>query len=85
MAMSLKLTGTKVAYLVGAYVLYQLFKCLYRVTLHRLAKFPGPRFAAITYKYEFYYDGIKGGAYTKKIAELHQKFGMPRDLQQPVF
>lgn len=59
---------------------YIAIKCCYRLYIHPLAKFPGPKLAAITYKYEFYYDGIKDGQYSNHIAELHKKYGMDRQF-----
>lgn len=41
-----------------------------------LAKFPGPKLAAATLWYEFYFDVILKGRYTFKIKELHEKYGM---------
>lgn len=48
---------------------------LYRLYLGPLANFPGPKLAAATLWYEFYYDVIKHGQYTFKIKELHRKYG----------
>ncbi|KAI1392904.1 trichodiene oxygenase [Hypoxylon trugodes] len=48
---------------------------LYRLFLHPLAQFPGPKLAAITRWYEAYYDVICDGQYTFKLAELHQEYG----------
>lgn len=47
----------------------------YRLFLHPLAKFPGPKLAAITRYYEGYFDVILNGQYTFKIALLHQQYG----------
>ncbi|PQE06880.1 Trichodiene oxygenase protein [Rutstroemia sp. NJR-2017a BVV2] len=47
----------------------------YRLFLHPLARFPGPRLAAITRYYEAYYDIVKNGQYTFKIVEMHKKYG----------
>lgn len=47
----------------------------YRLFLHPLARFPGPKLAAITRYYEGYFDVILNGQYTFKIAELHQQYG----------
>ncbi|KAI0839698.1 putative cytochrome P450 [Hypoxylon sp. FL0890] len=47
----------------------------YRLLFHPLSAFPGPKLAAATVWYEFYYDGIKGGQYTFKIQEMHEKYG----------
>ncbi|RYP14779.1 hypothetical protein DL765_006135 [Monosporascus sp. GIB2] len=48
---------------------------IYRLFFHPLAKFPGPRLAAITRYVEAYYDVVCGGQYTFKIAEMHKKYG----------
>ncbi|KAH6677237.1 trichodiene oxygenase, partial [Halenospora varia] len=40
-----------------------------------LAKFPGPKLAAITRYYEAYFDLVQNGQYTFKIAEMHKKYG----------
>ena len=46
-----------------------------RLVLSPVAKFPGPKLAGLTFWYEFYYDVVKGGRYTFKIRELHEKYG----------
>ena len=55
---------------------YLISIALYRVYFSPLAKFPGPKLAALTLWYEFYYDVVKRGRYTWKIGELHQQYGM---------
>jgi hypothetical protein len=59
----------------GGWILYLFALAIYRLYFHHLAKFPGPRLAAMTGGYELYYDAIKGGMYLKKIEELHEKYG----------
>ncbi|KAF4312017.1 hypothetical protein GTA08_BOTSDO12161 [Botryosphaeria dothidea] len=59
----------------AAVLLYCLCGAVYRLYLSPLASFPGPRLAALTPWYEYYYDGIKGGQYTFKLKELHQQYG----------
>lgn len=49
---------------------------IYSVYFGPLAQFPGPKLAAATLWYEFYYDVILEGQYTFKIKELHKKYGM---------
>lgn len=46
-----------------------------RVLYSPLAKFPGPRMAAITTWYQAYYDIWLGGQYFRKLNELHTKYG----------
>ncbi|KUJ13489.1 cytochrome P450 [Mollisia scopiformis] len=50
---------------------------LYRVYFSPLSRFPGPKLAAATLWYEFYYDVILNGHYTFKIAELHKEYAGP--------
>ncbi|KAI0431076.1 cytochrome P450 [Xylaria sp. FL1042] len=47
----------------------------YRLFLHPLADFPGPKLAALTRGFEAYYDIVCNGQYTFKIAEMHKKYG----------
>ncbi|KAI1146658.1 trichodiene oxygenase [Nemania diffusa] len=56
-------------------LMYLAGNILYRLTLHPLARFPGPKLAAITRWYEAYYDIILDGQYTSKIESLHRKYG----------
>lgn len=66
------LTFKGAAFILG---LYLVGLCIYRLTLHPLARFPGPKLAAVTRYYEAYYDVICGGKYVFKLVELHQKYG----------
>ena len=54
---------------------YTLYGAIFRLYLSPIASFPGPKLAALTLWYEFYFDVIKRGRYTWKIAELHQEYG----------
>ncbi|KAF2634512.1 cytochrome P450 [Massarina eburnea CBS 473.64] len=64
-----------VAYAVATVAAYWVALLVYRLVLHPLAKFPGPRLAAATTWYEAYYDIVQGGQYSKKISELHDLYG----------
>jgi hypothetical protein len=57
------------------YVVSLLWKAFDRLYLHPLASVPGPRLAAITSLYGFYYNYIQDGTYSKRFAELHKKYG----------
>lgn len=51
------------------------FRTFYRVYFHPLSKIPGPKLAAATHLYEFYYDIICGGRFLFQIEKLHKKYG----------
>ncbi|KAL2433865.1 Cytochrome P450 monooxygenase tpcC [Exophiala dermatitidis] len=58
---------------------------VYRLWFSPIAQFPGPKLAAVTFWYEFYYDVILGGQYTFHVMDLHKKYGPvvrinPREL-----
>ena len=62
--------------LIGIYlVVYLLAGAVYRLRFSPLAKFPGPKLAALTLWYEFYYDVVKKGRYSWEIGKLHEKYG----------
>lgn len=64
-----------VVWAVGLLLLSYGVRVMYSVYFGPLAKFPGPKLAAATLWYEFYYDVIKMGRYTFKIKEMHEKYG----------
>lgn len=55
--------------------LYVVLLFTYRLTLHPLARFPGPRLAAVTFWFEFYHDYFRGGQYLFRIRDMHAKYG----------
>jgi hypothetical protein len=59
----------------AAILVYLLTLASYCLLFHPLAAFPGAKLAAITRYYEAYYDIVKNGQYTFKIAELHKTYG----------
>ncbi|EGD90424.2 hypothetical protein H112_01883 [Trichophyton rubrum D6] len=64
---------------------YVIGNVIYQLHFSPLSRFPGPKIAAVTYLYEFYYDVILKGRYIFKIRELHEKYGpiiriSPREL-----
>ena len=59
----------------SSFVLYVLLLYTYRLTLPPLAKYPGPRLAAITLWWEFYHDYFRGGQYLFRIRDMHAKYG----------
>ncbi|KAH6304441.1 hypothetical protein HBI39_111580 [Parastagonospora nodorum] len=61
--------------LAGGIIIYALGLVVYRLYLHPLAKFPGPRIAAVTSFYEGYFEIVQKGQYSKHISKLHDQYG----------
>ena len=70
------LSSSYVTLLLVLAVLYVGGLLIYRLYYAPVAKFPGPRLAAITFFYEFYFDVWLEGQYTWKIQDLHKQYGM---------
>lgn len=67
--------------LTGAWVVYLIVGAIYRLYFHPLAKFPGPKIAALTGWYEAYHDMYRRGMFIWKIQEMHDKYGMFYDMK----
>ena len=70
------LSSSPAALIAATLILYIVYGIIWRLFLSPIARFPGPKLAAITQLYEGYYDVVKGGQYVFKIGELHKKYGM---------
>ncbi|KAM5467941.1 hypothetical protein MauCBS54593_005223 [Microsporum audouinii] len=55
--------------------LYGICLITYRLLFSPLAKFPGPKLAAVTRWYEMYFDVIRGGIFLWEIDRMHEKYG----------
>lgn len=64
-----------VAGLTALLVVYVLSTLVYRLYLHPLAKFPGPRLAAATDLYEQYFDIWRQGEWIWEIQRMHSVYG----------
>ena len=51
-------------------------RAIYRLTLHPLARFPGPWLAAVTSLYGASFDLRKNSCYVKILPDLHDKYGL---------
>ena len=57
------------------WVCYLFGLAIYRLCLSPIAKFPGPKLAALTGWYECYYDVVLNGKFTFHIQDLHKIYG----------
>jgi len=57
------------------WVVYLLSLAVHRLYLSPLAAYPGPKLAALSNWYEFYYEVIQQGQFTFHIQELHKIYG----------
>ncbi|KAK8031356.1 hypothetical protein PG990_001090 [Apiospora arundinis] len=70
------LNGTVISRLLGLWIAYRLLLALYNISpFHPLHKFPGPRLAAASFIYEFWYDFILYGRYSHEIRRMHEIYG----------
>ncbi|KAK4452860.1 cytochrome P450 CYP542B3 [Podospora aff. communis PSN243] len=69
------LTPTHIAGSIGLVGVYTLYGVIWRLYFSPIAHIPGPRLAALTWWYEFYYDIILGGQYVFKMRDLHREYG----------
>lgn len=56
-------------------IVFVFLRSLYRLYLHPLAHIPGPKLAAISRAYEFYYDVVRNGKYIWEIEKMHELYG----------
>ncbi|KAH7075714.1 putative cytochrome P450 [Paraphoma chrysanthemicola] len=69
-------TLSNVLRLLTLWISYHIVRALYNISpLHPLSHVPGPRLAAMTLLYEFWYDFVLGGTYTNVIRKMHATYG----------
>ncbi|KAI1814019.1 cytochrome P450 [Poronia punctata] len=59
----------------AVWVAYLVVRSVYRLYFSPLAKFPGPKLAALTTWYHAYHDLVRGGQYVWVVEEMHKKYG----------
>jgi hypothetical protein len=61
--------------ILAGYLIYVTLRVIYRLYLSPIAKFPGPKFAAATDWYEFYYHVVKDGQFGREVDRMHLVYG----------
>ncbi|PTB62735.1 cytochrome P450 [Trichoderma citrinoviride] len=61
--------------LLGGILLWQLLLSMYYLWFSSLSHIPGPKLAAGSLLYEFYYEVVCSGQYTRKIEKMHEVYG----------
>ena len=70
------LSASVLLYGAAALAVFLLAKVVYRLTLHPLASFPGPKLGAITNMYGGYFDlSPSSHSYVHVLPALHAKYG----------
>ncbi|KAJ5212098.1 uncharacterized protein N7498_003744 [Penicillium cinerascens] len=64
-----------VCFLLGSVLAYGLVSLVYRLHVHPLSKFPGPRLAAVTGLYEIYFSVWGLSSFDDEIERMHQEYG----------
>ena len=64
-----------ISFIVGLWLAYLFSIALYRLRFHPLARFPGPKLAALSKWYEFYYEVVLKGQFVFNIDVMHEKYG----------
>lgn len=68
--------STLFIYTVAFLILYTAYAAIYRLCFSPIAQFPGPKLAALTFWYEFYFDVVKRGSYVWEINKMHETYVM---------
>ncbi|KAK1818116.1 hypothetical protein LTR12_007523 [Friedmanniomyces endolithicus] len=76
MASMIPSPATSVPLATGIIVLATIvYTIIYRIYLSPLARFPGPKLAAVSKAYHFYFDVLKAGKLPFELVRLHERYG----------
>lgn len=69
-------------YYLFAFIFYRLLKVVYNLYFHPLSQFPGPKLAAATHAFEFYWSIVRDGEFIWEIERMHNKYGTQKPTKE---
>ncbi|KAJ5499101.1 Cytochrome P450 [Penicillium expansum] len=69
--------GSSILFLSCVFLIYIVVKAIVRLYFHPLSDIPGPRLAAVSRWYDFYYNVIHDGTYSGQWLQMHKKYNSP--------
>lgn len=66
--------------LLAVLLIYGILLVVYRLYFSPIAAIPGPKLAASTEWYEFYYSILKNGQFGHAVERMHEKYGETLDI-----
>lgn len=66
--------GSSILFLSCVFLIYIVVKAIVRLYFHPLSDIPGPRLAAVSRWYDFYYNVIHDGTYSGQWLQMHKKY-----------
>lgn len=60
---------------IASALVFLIVRSIYRIYFHPLSHIPGPKLAAASSAYEFYFNVVKGGKYMWEVGRMHEIYG----------
>ena len=79
------LARTGLLYVAGICLIYTVYGVFWRLVLSPLAKYPGPKLAALTGWYETFYEIVLRGRFPWEVERLHDLYGIEASPEHLLF